>query len=552
MSARRRRADVRRRVFLAAAAGVLGGCSGLDEGATEPTLTPAPVPTAGSAPTPDPFAEAGPSTAATLGRSAAGGRTFSLFPRTLRTAAAEVSLAFVAPATAERPALVRATLRRRDDASASAATGEAAGILPFVALPGLRRAAESNLPGPETLYLAPTRDTGVATDVPAVERAPGSSPTVWRLAAAARPWLQRRALPPADEPLSATFRLVAGPSAERPPLGTYRGAVRVPASPTLAVWETDAPGPREPSRFAPGREPVPADELPPLPADTTRWFHRTPPDTARYLRPSTERLELPATVSATLVNHATEPLSASRWAFFRLDGGRWFRLGPLFRRSALRPLVPGDRLTWRFELAHDGRPPAPDTSRSRDGRFGFLGGGVYALAGRRAATDRLFGAVLRVEAPPLAVRPTDDARVTRDGPRVTVRTAPAGSGGDSAIEVLQLDRLPLGDATATRTTTGDDGADPLRRLVAEQVMRSRGLRNTLGVVGEGVERVRLRANGTVVRRALRRVDFRVGSRRFRFDGDRFRVTVGSTRGSRDSDGTDDTRTGTGTTAPGSA
>jgi hypothetical protein len=70
-----------------------------------------------------------------------------------------------------------------------------------------------------------------------------------------------------------------------------------------------------------------------------------------------------------------------------------------------------------------------------------------------------------------------------------------------------------------------DGGLP--RLLPEQAMRSRGLRNTLPFV-EGTDQVRLRTNDDVTRRALRRVAFRTGGRRFRFaDGD-FRVTVEST------------------------
>lgn len=492
------------------------------------TLTPAPVPTDTATPTPDPFERDRDRGNATVGSSVVGSRTFALHPDYYGTPDVGVLVRFEAPATRDHPARLRAHLRHRN---------EGATEIPFHYPPFAPRTRFDHAPRgdetahdgtPDHLFLVPAPGTEIATRVPPVERA-GGDPGVWRLAEAPTDWLPERGATPASGSLTATFYLVAAPGTAAPPTGRYRTHSEERRLGSLTAWDADRPGPTGGSQYPRDRSP------PPLPGEREAlWFHQATRRTPVYLEPDAERLDPPAAVRFTLVNHSREPVSAGRTAVYRLADGVWYEIGSLFRTEPARMLQPGGRLSRTVGLAHG---PADDLpSEQYDVRLGHLGGGTYAVTAGATSEAGRPAALVELDAPPVAVRPTDDARSSRDGSLVSVTADPPRDGEGTEPQTLVLDRLPIGSRTATPqpTAVADDGR--LRRLLPEQAMRSRGLRNTLGFLAEDVDQVRLRTTDDVVRGALRRVSRRADGRRFRFAGGRFRLTVDTDRPVRTGDG----------------
>ncbi|WP_276261173.1 hypothetical protein [Haloglomus litoreum] len=514
---------MRRRALLAGLAG-LAGCSGLsgdgDPDQSGRTLTPAPVPTDTPRPTPDPFERELGLAAAVFGFDALTGRTLALNPPGYSRGGLTVRVRFAREATAEEPARVGARLSLRAPGPVTA---------PFDLPPFAPRSRLTRQDGSETdsatgttaCYLVPAPGSAFAERVPDVELASGSAGRFWRLAEPPRDWLPDRGEIPADATLLGEFRLVAGPDATAPLAGRYVSEASAPAGLSLSAWDRDAPGPTVDSRFEGSTPPLPQGRA-------TLWYHQLSPRADVYLRPDVERVDPPAAVTLTLVNHSREAVRASDWAVYRLFDGDWYEVGPLFRDATARFVPPGGQHRWRFGLAHGPASEVPGGFEPFDHRLGFLGGGRYGIAAGATDDEDRPAALVELVAPATTVRPTADATATRDGDRVVVETDPPRDDADDEPRTLVLDRLPLGDRTATPRPTVTEVGGGLPRLLPEQAMRSRGLRNTLPFV-EGVEQVRLRTNDGVTRGALRRVEFRTGGRRFRFgDGD-FRVTVESTR-----------------------
>jgi hypothetical protein len=517
---------VRRRALLAGLAG-LAGCSGLSSDEPAATLTPAPVPTGTVRSTPDPFDHELDRAGATFGFDALTDRTLSLHPPGYGQAGLAVRLRFASEATAEEPARVRAALRPR----ATAPTAVAFDFPPFVPRPRLARQdgpAMESTAAARVCYLVPAPGSAFAERVPDVELVSESGGRFWRLAGPSRDWLPDQGQVPTDGTLVGEFRVVAEPAATGPLAGRYAGDAATPSAISLSAWDRETPGPTADSRFA---EPVP--QLPQ--GRATLWYHELSPRATVSLQPTVERAEPPVVVTLTLVNHSREAVRANDWSVHRLVDGDWYELGPLFTDGVARFVPPGGRHRWRFGLAHGPGGEVPGARGPLDHRLGFLGGGRYGIAAGSTDDEDRPAALVELVAPELTVRPTADATVTRDGDRVVVETDPPRDDADDEPRTLVLDRLPLGDRTATPrpTVTAVDGGLP--RLLPEQAMRSRGLRNTLPFA-EGADQVRLRTNDDVTRRALRRVAFRTGGRRFRFaDGD-FRVTVESTKRTVERDG----------------
>jgi hypothetical protein len=512
---------VRRRALLAGLAG-LAGCSGLagDERPAQSgrTLTPAPVPTETPRPTPGPFERELDPAAAVFGFDALTGRTLALGPPGYSRGGLSIRMQFAREATAEEPPRVRAFLRPRAPGPVTVPFDSP----PFAPRPRLTRLDGSTLDSAAAAgvcYLVPAPGSAFAERVPDVELARGAGRRFWRLAESPRDWLPERGEVPAESTLVGEFRLVAGPEAAAPLAGRYVGEAAGPVAVSLSAWDRDAPGPTADSRFE--------GAVPQLPQGrATLWFHQLSPRAAVYLRPSAERVEPPASVAVTLVNHSREAVRASDWSVHRLVDDRWYELGPLFRDSAARFVPPGGRHRWRFGLAHGPADEVPGGFDRLDRQLGFLGGGRYGIAAGSTGDEDRPAALVELVAPATTVRPTADATATRDGDRVVVAADPPRDDPDDEPRTLVLDRLPLGDRTATPRPRVTEVGGGLPRLLPEQAMRSRGLRNTLPFA-EGADQVRLRTTDDVTRGALRRVAFRTGGRRFRFgDGD-FRVTVES-------------------------
>jgi hypothetical protein len=215
-------------------------------------------------------------------------------------------------------------------------------------------------------------------------------------------------------------------------------------------------------------------------------------------------------VSFTFVNHAREGSGCGHWNLYKLvdgagaggetaSGGRWYHLGPNVHTADCRHVGPGGAKRVTLRAFHDEGLGCGSCGCGREFTFDHLGGGRYAMvAGYGHATD-YSAAMVAVDAPAVEVTPTDDADSERDGATVVVTTDRAG-GGDQA------------DPATVEVARADDADD---RLIAEQVMQRRGLRNALPFFESGVETVVVHTDERVARRAA---GFGDEPRRFRFDG----------------------------------
>lgn len=527
---------MRRRRFLATlgvAAG-LAGCSGLQNGQRSPdgTLTPAPVPEQTPGETPEPF-EDGRLGSAAIGESDVGDRTLAISRINYTEFDVAVSVRFGERATTGHPVRLEAQLRSLRETT----TEVPLEFPPFAPVTNLDRGrafdrevlstGDDDRPGPDRLYLVPANREGLADSVPRIELA-GQGEQVWRLAEPIEPWYPDAVRMRAGQRLRETFHLVAPVNATAPPLGRYETSDGRAVATGITAWQTSAPGPRTDSRFGDANVPT----LPHV--SETQWFHRADAGTRVFLRPRSERVEPPATIAAMLHNHSRESATASSWSFYKLDGGRWYDLGPYLMTGVARPLAPGQRHTWRVAVAHDGDRPSGGFEPA-DAAFGYLGGGRYALAAGSGPAGQP-AALFSLDAPALTVAPSDDVTTARDGSVLTVRSGRPPGDGDAESSVLVLERGAPAPTTETPSPSivdqGGDGS--LGRLIPEQVMHSRGLRNTLPFFEDGVETVRLETTATVTGRATRTVRLNTGASGFRFGGDAYRFHVES--GSRSPNG----------------
>jgi hypothetical protein len=277
------------------------------------------------------------------------------------------------------------------------------------------------------------------------------------------------------------------------PTGTYefRGddeTVRI------AVWNTGSPGPEGESRFA-GRE------VPPLPNRTevdeeraVQWYHEADASTAATLRPETERLDLDGAMNFELVYNARESSGCGHWNVYKLVGGEWFHVGPTFHTADCRSIAPGSRMDWTLR-AFNGRPVRCGCADGLSGcasglTRGYLGPGVYGVVTGYGHPADETGALVELEGEPVAIEPTEDATIERDGAEVVVTTGNYGDGEDPPDATLVVERS--GD--------GADGNDP-DHVIAEQLMasessygRSSALRNAVSVFEDAVERVEVRSD----------------------------------------------------------
>ncbi|WP_123619928.1 hypothetical protein [Halorubrum sp. CSM-61] len=250
--------------------------------------------------------------------------------------------------------------------------------------------------------------------------------------------------------------------------------------------------------------------MPDLPGENeVTWYHESDETTQGFVRPSTERTELPAQIDFTYYNRSEESTGCGHWKLYKLRGDRWFHIGPYAHDGICFNLAAGESETWTMAAATGEMDDEVD-DESAD-RYPYLGGGRYAaVVGYGHATPRS-AALVEVDAPPVSVVPTDDATSESDGDTVTVtedrwRTAADSDDGDRAT--LTLERAQTADRT----------------IIAEQVMRRRNrcYRNLLGFTDEAIERVVLRTDGRTADRVV--VDGETV--RLRYGDQAYRVTRG--------------------------
>lgn len=504
---------MRRRRFLAAlGAGLplLSGC-----GANSPTGSPTEPASPTDSPTPTPTPQGTPSELVTFEEGSGWVGSGSLLdletiPRTYVLSrqryraddGGEVRLKFDRTATAAHPARLVASLQNTDRFAEEfrldwlTPFGRTTSEQPHAH--GERRTS-AGVTHADSLIFAPTANHDLVDDPPHVER---DSDGLWRVTEEPTRWLPETVVLEPGEAIRGEYAVVGHPEGTGRPTGVYE-FVRGQAEPLkLTVWNTEAPGPTESSRFSGQSVPALAegeDE------SEVAWFHEADETTPTFVRPSTERAELPAGVTFRFVNHARETLGCGHWTLYKLHEGQWYSLGPLFRLSICYQVAPGGTDTWALELFNgDG---IDGSSYGDEQTMDFLGGGRYAaVVGFGHETGRS-GALVDLVGDPIDIVPTADAESERDGDTVTVTTS---NWRDEDRDRLQL-RLRRADS-----------AD--RQLVREQVMlrRYRGLRNTLPFLEPDVDEVVLRTSETVVDSA---VGFDSERARYRVDGRAYELTV---------------------------
>ncbi|WP_267639972.1 hypothetical protein [Haloarchaeobius amylolyticus] len=307
-------------------------------------------------------------------------RTLALFPTRLDSRD-RVQLHAELRTEADGPPRLRAIIENQGDHPRPVILGD----LPFE---GPNRPVSAFAGGTATgenhsLWLLPTENHAFFEHPVPVERA---SSGVWR--ATDHPnqgWAEtpRQIMVDPGERVVLEYHLLVGPDEDRLLPGRYRfrgfpgGETRIPRfDAMLAIWETSAPGPSPDgdSRFA-------GTTFPPVPlADETAWFHDATPETPVYLRPSTERAQLPAAIEFTLVNRGNRTLfgNQTRWVLYELVDGVWESRSHHTLVDVGSPLWPGDAQRWRLRARADTVLPC-DPDRPAEPSVGDLAPGTYAF-----------------------------------------------------------------------------------------------------------------------------------------------------------------------------
>ena len=329
----------------------------------------------------------------------------------------------------------------------------------------------------DSVYLAPTDETEVTKVVPdAVQDDEGR----WRVDSVRDDWYPETLTLDSEEKLDAEFVLLGHHDHDEPAIepGNYRFGWR-DAGFTVAVWQTDEPGPAEGSRFA-------GEAVPALPQkDEMAWYHEATPETEIFLRPGEETIEAPGRIEFELVNHTREVASGNPyyWRLYKLVDGEWLPVHPWGWNLPAASIGPGGIDETALHCYH-GEPIRASGARI----VGHLGGGRYAYEEDYSVDGETHAAMFDLDAPALSVGVEDDAVVHDEGEEIIV-TLPNHEDA----------RRP-----ATFTVSRTEGTE--RRLIEEQLPRRpfRGFRNALALFEAGVEQVRVKTDRST---ALRPVDY---------------------------------------------
>lgn len=280
----------------------------------------------------------------------------------------------------------------------------------------------------------------------------------------------------------------AGCTAGDGPSGTDAEPTTAASSPETTAAEPNAPAVPDVG--------VPPNEAsgPPWDDGVTRvvsWTEATE-ETPIRLTPPKSRGSLPTASFEFALRNDTDARFAFNdygWSVWKRVDGEWFRVAPRQWPEPLRYLGPGETHTWTLTVDNsrlDGTPLSPVEGRRSVTLVG-LGGGTYAFTvdGWFESEDYEngvgFAARFELDGDPVELTPTDGVtEATRNGDTVVVAGADSGSDARTAALVV---RRADGES-------GDD-ADDVRRIITEQALRDRTLRNTLPFFEEGVETVRL-------------------------------------------------------------
>ncbi|WP_049980828.1 hypothetical protein [Halolamina rubra] len=506
---------MRRRALLttiASGSALLAGCAAGEPTETEPGTDPATEP---GTETPSPTPQSTPDAVVELEGNALFGasvveldtvdRTYALSPMRYRTeSGAEIRMRFDATATADHPARIVASVQNVErypeqfDLDWLPPFGRTASEPPREHHERLMGAGLRDEGG---LVLAPTDNHDLVDDPPAVER---GADGYWRLAGEITRWLPETLTLDPGEAVRGEYAVVGHPEGSGRPTGVYEFLGGVDGEDTsITVWQTSAPGPDEASRFA-------GESVPAIGGDGEAgagWYHTADASSGTYLRPESERAELPAGITFQFVNHTREELGCGHWYVYKLHDGQWFDLGPYVRTAECRMVPPAGTKSWTLHAYRGGGDLPPESGRA----YPFLGGGRYAVSVGYGAESSSSTAMVELVGEPIEIVPTDGVEADRDGSTVRV-TTPEWEGGD-------------GEHDTTLSVTRAEDAE--ETLIREQVMRPwyRGLRNTLPFFEAGVDEVRLRS-GDGVTYGLIGHDESTG--RVRVDGQAYELSASGT------------------------
>lgn len=339
------------------------------------------------------------------------------------------------------------------------------------------------------LHLAPTENNEIATSVPGVTR---NEEGVWN-APDGGSWIEPTVRLDPGEHVTLEYVLVGSQDMSGRPTGTYEFA-GLHEHVQIALWETDAPGPDDDSRFDGQTVPSVEEET------SIQWFHEADESTAVTLRPETELIELDGAVDFDLVFNARVSSGCGHWNFFKFVDGEWFHVAPNGHNDSCRMIVPGQEEEWTLRAFNGTTVAYDDETSGCAGSLtrGYLGPGIYGVTVDFGHPTDESGALIELSGDEIAIEPTGGASAEQDGAEIVVTT----SNHDD-------DQHPP-DATLI-AERGEPSADAeVDRIIPEQLMRdggfglSTGLRNALAAFESGVERV-------VVRTDEHDVDFAVGS-----------------------------------------
>ncbi|WP_439025920.1 hypothetical protein [Haloarchaeobius sp. DT45] len=210
------------------------------------------------------------------------------------------------------------------------------------------------------------------------------------------------------------------------------------------------------------------------------------PDSPLVLSASTDSISLPTgELSFTLTNDTETTFTTNfyDWGVWKRVDGEWFHVAPRQVPVPATMLEPGQSHTWTVTVDNADTSALAFTEGTESVTIGGLGGGEYAFTtgGWFETTDHEqqtgLTSLFTVDGPPVELEPSRTVTGTaRDGDVVTV---------DRDIETGYNGRR-----CEYHVTRVESASDP-RRLITEQVLRLRHLRDTLAFFEPGVETVRL-------------------------------------------------------------
>lgn len=152
------------------------------------------------------------------------------------------------------------------------------------------------------------------------------------------------------------------------------------------------------------------------------------------------------------MNKSQSATQCGHWNLYKLDGSRWFHIGPYVHTADCRILHPGQTKSWTLN-ASDGKSLSP-VGNGRRASFGFLGAGAYAVVvGYGDRTDQS-AALVELTGDDVSIEPTDDVTADRSAPTVTVTAQRDERTGNSSPATVTLETSERVAEQVVDTDTG--------------------------------------------------------------------------------------------------